>query len=58
MTLSTCRQFEHTAPARPKSQFQQQSRENGYSPLILREKYGIMGVYPGVTISTMTTFRR
>jgi len=47
---------ETTASASPKSQFQQARRENGYYLLILREKYGIMGVYPGKTMGIMATF--
>lgn len=47
---------ENPALAGPKSQFSQVRREIGYYLLILREKYGIMGVYPGMTIGTMATF--
>jgi hypothetical protein len=46
----------NTVSASPKSQFQQARRENGYYLLILREKYGIMGVYPGMTMGIMATF--
>lgn len=42
--------------ASPKSQFRQARREIGYYLLILRQKYGIMGVYPSKTMGIMATF--
>jgi hypothetical protein len=47
---------ENLAPTSQKSQFWHTRRENGYYLLILREKYGIMGVYPGKTMDIMATF--
>lgn len=46
----------NSVSASPKSQFQAISREIGYYLLILREKYGIMGVYPEMIIGIMATF--
>jgi hypothetical protein len=47
---------ENTTSVSLKSQIWQARREFGYSLLILCEKYGIMGVYPGMTMGIMATF--
>jgi len=55
-TYRTQKNTGNIASASLKSQFEQARRENGYYLLILREKYGIMGVYPGMTMGIMATF--
>jgi hypothetical protein len=55
-TYLSRKEQENPALAGPKSQFQPIRREIGYYLLILREKYGIMGVYSGMTIGIMATF--